>query len=278
VRAQVAKEDLPQAIALNSIAFNIARSVGPALGGLLIGIFNIALAFTINAVSYIAMIFALLRWKPEFTRPEMREGMLAAIGRGLSHCARTSVLRRIILRGFAIGFGIAAYQALIPLLAREQMHGGESDFGLLLGAFGLGSIATALVVRKALRRWGPEAVVSASSMVIAAGLLGLSQAHSIGPAIALTFLMGTGWTGTMTSLNVAMQLRSPDEILGRCMATFQATTFGGMALGAWAWGALSDASTLPVALQLGAAWLLGTLVFARLFGPMPARGEGHVTS
>lgn len=278
VRHQVAKEDLPQAIALNSIAFNIARSVGPALGGLLIGIFNIALAFTINSVSYIAMILALLRWRPDFTPPERREGMMAAIGRGLSHCARTSALRRIILRGFAIGLGIAAYQALVPLVTREQLHGSEGDFGLLLGAFGMGSISTALVVRKALRRWGPEAVVTIASLVIAVSLLGLSQAHSIPQALALTFLTGTGWTGSMTSLNVAMQLRSPDEILGRCMATFQATTFGGMALGAWAWGMLSDRLGLPMTLEIAAGWLIASLVFARLFGPMPARGEGHVAS
>jgi predicted MFS family arabinose efflux permease len=277
VRLQVPREDLPQAIALNSIAFNIARSVGPALGGLLLSIASAALAFTVNAFSYLAMIAALLRWKPDATPPR-RLRMIPAIGAGIVHCARSSPLRRILLRGFSIGAGIAGYQALVPVLTRSQLHGGQIAFGLLLGGFGIGAICTAVMVRKALARFGAEAVVSAGSLAIVGALVALSQVRSIPPAIAMTFLAGSGWTATMTSMNVSMQLRSPEEILGRCMAIFQAMTFGGMALGAWAWGALSDAVGLAAAILGAAAWLLATLVCARLFGPMPRRGEGTVAS
>ncbi|MGN6498495.1 MAG: MFS transporter, partial [Tsuneonella sp.] len=247
VRLQVPPEDLPQAIALNSIAFNIARSVGPARGGLLLALTNVAWAFTVNAVSYLAMIGALVRWGPQAT-PRRRLKMIPAIGAGIAHCARSSPLRRILLRGFSIGVGIAGYQALVPVLTRSQLHGGEIAFGLLLGGFGIGAICTALVVRKALRRFGAELVVTLGSLAIAAALVALAEVHSVAPAIGLTFLAGSGWTATMTSMNVSMQLRSPEEILGRCMAIFQAMTFGGMALGAWAWGALADAASLTAAI------------------------------
>ncbi|MFV0643519.1 MAG: MFS transporter [Sphingomonadaceae bacterium] len=278
VRYQVDKEDLPQAIALNSISFNIARSIGPAIGGALISLFNIALAFTVNAVSYLAMIIALRRWDPIFAPRQQGGTMMQAIWRGLSHCLHTAVLLRIILRGFSIGLGMAAYQALIPVLAREQYAGTASDFGILLGAFGIGSILTALIVRKTLKLWGPETVVTIGTVIIALSTLGLAFARTIFEAMPLAFAAGTGWTATMTSLNVAMQLRSPDDILGRCMATFQATTFGGMAIGAWLWGAISDAFSLSLSLEAAAAWMLASLVFARMFGPMPERGEGHVKS
>jgi MFS family permease len=86
---------------------------------------------------------------------------------------------------------------------------------------------------------------------------------------------GTGWVAAMTSLNVAMQLRSPEAILGRCLSLYQAITFGSMALGAWAWGWVADEVGLTFALYASAAWLAGNLVLG-FFVPMPAREEGRV--
>ncbi|MFY8193501.1 MAG: MFS transporter, partial [Novosphingobium sp.] len=118
VRLQVGREDLPQAISLNAISFNLARSVGPALGGILISLWDTSLAFALNAVSYLGMIVVLSRWRPE-SLPPMREPMLAAIGRGIRFCASSSPIRKVLLRGFAIGFGAAGLQALMPSIARD---------------------------------------------------------------------------------------------------------------------------------------------------------------
>ncbi|MFM6829827.1 MAG: MFS transporter, partial [Novosphingobium sp.] len=97
VRLQVARADLPQAISLNAISFNLARSVGPALGGILISLWSTSLAFALNAVSYLGMIVVLSRWRPE-SLPPMREPMLAAIGRGLRFCAGSSPIRKVLIR------------------------------------------------------------------------------------------------------------------------------------------------------------------------------------
>lgn len=274
VRLQVDRADLPQAISLNAISFNLARSVGPALGGILISLWSTSLAFALNAVSYIGMIVVLARWRPE-SLPPMREPMLAAIGRGIRFCASSSPIRKVLLRGFAIGFGAAGLQALMPSIARDMLHGSELDYGLMLGGFGIGSIVTALWISKLRRRLGSEAVVTAATVIFATAQMVMASATSVPMAVAAAFLGGMGWASAMTSLNVAMQLRSPEDILGRCLSIYQAVTFGGMALGAWAWGSVADLTSLPTALYVAAGWLALSLAM-HFFAPMPTREEGRL--
>jgi MFS family permease len=275
VRLQVGREDLPQAISINTIAFNLARSVGPALGGLLISLTSPALAFAINALSYLALIVVLLRWHPE--QPErQRQPMLASIMTGLRFCMESSPVRRVLVRGFAFGFAAAGYLALTPVLVREQLSGSEVDFGLLLGSFGLGSILTALWVAPARRRWGSERVVGVATLTFAIALFPIAAAQTLPPAIAAALVAGGGWVATLTTLNVAMQFRSPEAILGRCLSIYQAVTFGGMALGAYAVGLLSDLIGLAPAIRACAILLLALIPLLRWLAPMPARDEGRV--
>ena len=274
VRMQVAPEDLPQAISLGAIAFNLARSVGPALGGVLISIWSPAVAFALNALSYVGMIVVLARWRPPVARPR-RAPLLRSIGQGLDYCRRSDPIRKVLLRGALFGFGAAGYQALLPSIARDRLHGSEIDYGLMLAAFGVGSIGVALFVSNWRRRWGSEMVVSAATLAFLAAQLGISLAGSLAAALPATLVAGAGWVAAMTSLNVAMQLRSPEAILGRCLSIYQAVTFGGMALGAWGWGWLADRQGLPFALRAAAAWLALTLLL-RWLAPMPRRDQGRI--
>ena len=275
VRQQVSLAELPQAIALNAISFNLARSVGPAIGGLLISIWNISLAFAVNACSYIAMIVVLLRWRPE-TSSVQRQAMLPAIAIGIRFCAGSSPIRRVLLRGLIMGFGLSAYQALVPAVVRDRLHGGEFEFGLLLGMFGVSSIASALVLTRARRRWGIEAVLSAGTLASVLAQSLLAEAGAVWHAVPSAMLAGAGWVACLNSINVAMQLRSPETILGRCLSIYQAVTFGGMALGAWAFGAAADWRDLPFALHAASAFLLVTLILSRTVFPMPRPHEGRV--
>jgi MFS family permease len=275
VRIQVDPEDLPQAISLGALSFNLARSVGPALGGVLISIWNPELAFALNAVSYLGMIVVLVRWKPPRFSPP-RTPMLTAIGQGISYARRAPAIRKVLLRGLVFGFGAAGYQALLPSIARDRLHGSEIDYGLMLAAFGIGSIGVALWVSSWRRRFGAEAVVSVATVVFVIAQLGIAAAHDLITALPATLIAGAGWVAAMTSLNVAMQLRSPETILGRCLSLYQAVTFGGMALGAWAWGWLADQQGLPFALHAAAGWLALTLIVLRRYAPMPQRDEGRL--
>ena len=274
VRAQVAPEDLPQAIALGSISFNLARSVGPALGGLLISLWSTELAFALNAISYVGMIVVLLRWKVPRTTPA-RTPMLTAIRTGVAFCAQSAPIRKVLLRGFVFGFGAAGYQALLPSIARDRLGGNELDYGLMLGAFGVSSIVVALFVSGWRRRFGAEAVVAVATLAFVAAQLLMASATSLALALPATVVAGAGWVAAMTSLNVAMQLRSPEAILGRCLSIYQAVTFGGMALGAWGWGAAADAFDLGFALHGAAVWL-GASLLLHWIAPMPTRHEGRI--
>ncbi len=276
VRLQVGRADLAQAISINTIAFNLARSVGPALGGLLISLTGPAPAFAINALSYLALIVVLLRWRPEMPARQ-RQPMLASILTGLKFCAGSSAVRRVLTRGLIFGFCGVGYLALTPVLVREQIGGSEVDFGMLLGAFGLGSILTALWVAPARRRWGSGRVVGVAQAAFAFALLPIAGAQTMAPALIGALVAGGAWVATLSSLNVAIQLRSPEEILGRCLAIYQAVTFGGMALGAYAVGLLSDHIGVADTIRLSAAVLLVLVPILHWLTPMPTRDEGRVT-
>lgn len=275
VRLQVGPEDLPQAISINTIAFNLGRSVGPAVGGVLISLAGPATAFALNTLSYIALIVVLLRWRPDMP-PRQRQPILASIATGVRFCAGSSPVRRVLGRGISFSFAAISYLALMPILVREQIGGSEVDFGLLLGVFGLGSIIVALGVGGLRRRWGNERLLGTAQIAFAAAMLPIALTTSLPLAIACTMVAGGAWVATLTTLNVAMQLRSPEEILGRCLAIYQAITFGGMAVGSYAMGLLSDYIGVGNTLIFSAVLLLFLTPLLRWLAPMPARDEGRV--
>ncbi|WP_232493614.1 MFS transporter [Novosphingobium kaempferiae] len=275
VRQQVAPREIPQAIALNSISFNIARSVGPALGGLLISIWDVSFAFAFNALSYIGLIGVLLWWKPE-PRPIERRPILPAVGVGIRYCATNGPVRRILMRGFALGFSLSAYQSLLPTVVNGPMHGTELDFGLMLGLFGIGSIIAAPFTGPLRRKIGLEGILAAGAAMFVISLSVVAEVQSVAFALPAAFISGMAWVMILTTLNTAVQLRSPDAILGRCLSIYQAVTFGGMALGSWTWGAVADWQSLSVALHAGSVFLIVSFVALRVVAPLPKPGEGIV--
>jgi predicted MFS family arabinose efflux permease len=119
-------------------------------------------------------------------------------------------------------------------------------------------------------------VLTLATLGYIAAQLVLASAHSLLAALPATFLAGGAWVAGLTTVNVAMQMRSPDNILGRCLSIYQAITFGGMAIGSWLWGALADWQDLPFALHAASVFMLVTLILMRLFAPMPGRDEGRI--
>lgn len=273
VRQQVDPRELPQAIALNSISFNIARSIGPALGGLLISLWNVSFAFAINAVSYVGLIAVLLWWRPEPRKIERRP-ILPAVAVGIRFCAGNGPLRRILIRGFALGFSLAAYQSLLPAVVSTQMHGSELDFGLMLGLFGIGSILAAPTIGAIRKKLGLEGILALGSAMFVGSLSLVAEIHQVAFALPAAFAAGMGWVWILTTINTAVQMRSPDDILGRCLSIYQAVTFGGMALGSWGWGALADWISLSFALHAGSVFLILSFAILRLIAPLPRAGEG----
>ncbi|HUH10840.1 MAG TPA: MFS transporter, partial [Brevundimonas sp.] len=135
----VPREDLAGAVTINSMGFNMARSVGPAIGGVIVAAAGAAAAFAVNAFSYIGLLIVQFRWKPERPRQTLpREGLVAAMAGGLRYAALSPRVTAVLLRAVVFGVGASAVQALMPVVARES-GGGPLAFGLLLGAFGVGA-------------------------------------------------------------------------------------------------------------------------------------------
>ena len=265
VRDMVSRQELPQAIALNSVGMNIARSVGPALGGMIVAAAGAAAAFAVNAISYLALLAVLLRWTPERqTRLLPPESLGAAMGAGIRFVSMSPTIRTVLFRAFVFGLAGSAVQALMPLVARDLVRGGPVTFGLLLGAFGMGAIAGGLFSSRIRQARGTEGLVRLSFI----GFAGCALLTAVSSVTALTMLAmavgGACWVLALSSFNVAVQVSSPRWVVGRTLALYQAAAFGGIALGSWTWGLVAEHFSISAALALSAlVHLLAVLVGLR---------------
>jgi MFS family permease len=265
----VPREDLSAAVSLNSMGFNLMRSVGPAAGGAIVALAGAAAAFTINALSYVGIISALWMWKPAVPERQLpRERMGSAISAGLRYVAMSPNILKVILRGFLFGLSAIATLALLPLIVREVLLGSAFVYGVLLGCFGLGAVGGALMNAR-LRAWFQnEQIARAAFTTFAIGsvTLGLSQSAWLSGAALL--LAGASWVVALSLFNVTIQLSTPRWVVGRAIALYQTGVFGGMAGGSWAWGMIAEGFGADRAIFAAAALLsLGALAGLRV--PLP---------
>lgn len=273
VREQVPQPLLPAAITLNSISFNIARSFGPALGGVIVAAAGGAAAFAINALFYIPMLVAMGRWKrtPELARLPP-EGLVRAIVSGVRYVFHSPPMRVVLLRTLMLGMVGACLSSLMPLIARDVLKGGADTFGLLLGAFGVGAVTGALNIARLHRIAAPEVLVRISTLVVAASTAVVGFSTSLPLTLVALFVGGAGWMLSVNELNIAIQTSAPRWVAGRALATFQAAIAGGIALGAWGWGTVARAHDVPTALKASAV-VLALLPLTGIFLRLGDRGQ-----
>ena len=274
VREQVPPPLLPAAVTLNSVSFNIARSFGPALGGVIVATAGGAAAFAINALFYVPMLVALGRWKrtPEAARLPP-EGLGRAIVSGVRYVFHSPPMRVVLLRTLMLAMAGASISSLMPLIARDVLHGGAETFGLLLGAFGMGAVTGAFNIARLHRRAAPELLVRVSVLVVALGTAVVAFSTSLPLSLGALFVAGAGWMLSINELNIAIQTSAPRWVAGRALATFQAAVAGGVALGAWGWGTVAQAHDVPTALK-ASALTLALLPLAGVVLRLGGRGQG----
>jgi MFS family permease len=233
----VPRQDVPAAVTLNSVAFNIARSVGPATGGAIVAASGAFAAFAINAVSYVALLAVLWRWQPpKVERLLPRETLWIAMSAGLRYVAMSPNIRSVILRAFAFGFGGIVVLALLPLVARDLVKGGPLVFGVLLGAFGAGAVAGAFLSARLRRMLTTEALVRLTFAAFAVAVAVMALSTSLWLTIPALCVTGGCWVMTLSTFNATVQFSAPRWVVGRALALYQMGAFGGMALGSWVWG------------------------------------------
>lgn len=269
VGEMVPRQDLPGAVALNSMGFNIARSLGPAVGGAIVAAAGAGAAFAVNAMSYTGLIFVLSRWKP--VRPERqlpRETLGIAMAAGIRYAAMSPSIRVVLLRSFIFGIAACIIPALMPLIARDLIAGGPLTYGFLLGAFGVGAVGGALGTAAMRRRFSTE-------MIIRLGCVGFAVATAVAGASSLLFVTmaalmvaGAGWVLVLATFNVTIQMSAPRWVVARSLSLYQMAAFGGMAGGSWLWGGLAEWQGVAIALFAAVAVQIGCAILGR-WQPLP---------
>ena len=266
VQDMVPRAQLPSAVSLNSMGFNIARSTGPAIGGAIVAVAGAAAAFAVNAVSYIGLIGVLARWQPNY-EPRLlpREHLVSAMAAGLRYVTMSPRILIVLLRSIVFGLGAGAVLALLPLIAARLVNGGALDYGLLLGAFGVGAVLAALSSAGLRARLSTEAIVSSASLGFALALLVAATSRSFAVTALAMLVSGAGWVLALSTFNVAVQLSAPRWVVGRALALYQMAAFGGLAAGSWAWGRMAEwqgvgSALIAAAVALGVSGIAGRLL------------------
>lgn len=258
----VPRADLPAAVALNSMSFNLMRSIGPAIGGAIVAAAGAAFAFIFNAFSYIALILALWRWQPQLAKSTLpREAFGPAMVAGLRYVSMSPNLLKVMFRGFLFGLSAIVILALLPLVARDLVKGTALTYGIMLGFFGVGAIGGALLSARLRELLGNEWLVRGAFVAFAVSCALLSVSRSIWMSCIFLLPAGLSWVLALSLFNVTVQLSTPRWVVGRALAMYQTATFGGMAAGSWLWGSVADEFGVPYALLVASCVLLfGALV------------------
>lgn len=263
VSEQVPARDLAPAVALNAISFNIARSFGPAIGGLIVAAAGSVTAFGVTALSYIPLMIVMFLWRrvpvPSRLPPERID---RAVHAGIRYVFYSHPLRAVLIRTFAIGITGGSVSALMPLVTRDLVHGQAQTYGLMLGAFGIGSVIGALGIARIRRHLSNEGATAAFTLLTAACMAGVAFSAHVPLTIILLLGAGIGWMVCLTLCNVTVQMAVPRWVTGRAAAAFQTAIAGGIAIGSWLWGQVAQTHGVAAAMLGSAVALVLTLLVA----------------
>jgi MFS family permease len=261
----VPREVIPEAVALNSASNNLARALGPALGGLMLAAFTrtdtgTAWVFLLNSISFAGVIWVLVEWKrvPLFKSTLPSERIAASIRSGLRYVRYAPDLRSSLVRAFTFTFFVSAIWSLLAVVARTDLKEKALGYGILNGSLGLGAVIAATLLARIRRRISVDQIVAISTFYNAGTLLVLALVHRPAAIIGTLIVSGFCWTCTMASLNTSVQVSVPAWVQARALGTYMMTFQGGLALGSIVWGFAAEHSSTPKALIGASAGLVLT--------------------
>ena len=254
---QVPTDTLPSAVALNGISYNIARSVGPVIGGVVVAAAGAVAAFAANAVLYLPLLIVLFLWKrPDEPSHLPRERLSRAMVSGARYLANSPSIKIVLARTVVTGLIGGAILALLPLVVRDLLHGGPQTYGIMLGAFGVGAVLGAVNISEVRKRLSGEAAVRACALALGGAIAAVALSRTPVLTGLAMVLAGAVWMLTVALFNIGVQLSAPRWVTGRSLAAYQASISGGIAIGSWGWGHLTDAAGVEIALLASAGLML----------------------
>ncbi|MBF6617261.1 MAG: MFS transporter [Candidimonas sp.] len=253
----VERKELKDAVALNSLGVNIARAVGPALGGLLLASLGAALTYGVDVISYMFVIAALLWWRRPKAQPDaLTERFPGAFRAGLRYARASRELHVVLLRAFLFFAMASAVWALLPLVARELLSGDAGFYGILLGAVGLGAIGGAVIMPRLRNHLSADGLLLMAALVTAAVMGFLAFAPPKWAAVSALLVLGAAWITALTTLNGVAQAILPNWVRGRSLAVYLTVFNGAMTAGSLSWGAIAAGIGVPLTLLSSAGGLV----------------------
>jgi MFS family permease len=235
----VPREEMAAAVALNSVGFNIARAVGPALGGTIMAASNAGVVFILNAISFLGVIIVLWVWRGR-VRPETPNARIHhAMREGLHYVRSTRVYHAVLVRSGLFAFASSALWALLPVVASTQLGTTETGYGILLGCLGAGSVIGAGMLGSLRSRCSPDTLVTVGGIVFAAATVALALIHTFALVALAMLLGGVAWMTVMTTFNVSAQTAPPAPMRARALAVYILVFQGALAIGSAGWGAVA---------------------------------------
>jgi MFS family permease len=272
VSEQVPSETLPAAVALNGISYNIARSFGPAIGGVIVASLGAVAAFAANATLYLPLLVVLFLWQRVHEPSRLpREKLNRAIVSGVRYITNSPPIKIVLTRTFVTGVIGGSVSALMPLVVRDLLHGGAQLYGIMLGAFGMGAVIGALNIGAVRQQFRGEAAIRTCALSMGAAIAAVALSREPVLTAAALVVAGAAWMLAVALFNIGVQLSAPRWVAGRSLAAFQAAIAGGIAIGSWGWGHLTDLAGVETALLVSAALMLLSPLLG-LIMPMPRIG------
>jgi len=260
----VCQENHAPAVALNSVGFNVARAVGPALGGLVIAVTNSGIAFLLNAVSFFGVIFFLFRWKrPSFEHAQTGR-VVESMHAGFRYVRSSPLVHCVLIRTGAFSIAASSLLALLPIIARHCEFG-ATGYGMLLGSFGLGALAGATLLPRLRTRFSVDGLVAGAIVGFALMTFAAGRVHIFHWLAVVLFLSGAAWIAILACLNVAAQTMSPPWLRARALSMYLLVLQGGMAVGSAAWGALATRVGIQTTMLCSAGALILGLATVRRY-------------
>ncbi len=260
----VPQSQVGNAISLNSTSINLARSIGPAIGGLLIAAAGPGVTFLLNALSFSGVILVLYRWRRGANVSVLpAERVLGAIRAGLRYVRHSPPVRAVLARSGAFILFASALWGLLPAAARFEFGRGPTGYGVMLGAFGLGAVAAAAVLPRLRRNTNMDNLVTGAILIYAAGLTVFAWIRIFVIADLAMFACGAAWLSLLSTFNSSIQVVVPSWVRGRVLAISILVIFGGLALGSVFWGYIADVWGIPIALTAAAAGICAGLLATR---------------
>jgi MFS family permease len=264
----VPREELALAVALNSVGFNIARAIGPALGGMIMAASNAGVVFVLNGLSFLGVIIVLWQWR--YTRPiaeRPHPGLRMAMHEGLRYVRATPTYHAVLVRAGVFAFAGSALWGLLPVVASTELASTSAGYGILLGCLGAGAVIGAAIFAPLRTRYSADALITVGVVFFAVATAALAMLHQFALVAAAMLLGGVAWMTVMTTFNVCAQMAPPVGMRARALAIYILAFQGGLAFGSTSWGAIAGRIGVQSSLLVAVATMIAGLA-ASLWLPL----------